>query len=149
MRVDNALDGRADQDPYRHTGYLLRRAQQLHVATWTRLVSADTTSVQYAILALLDRLGAASQRTLCDEADLDRSTIADILVRMERRGLVERTRDLDDRRRNAVTLTAEGRAEYERLRPRVNVADAELTGALGPEELTALRAHLRRMLASA
>ncbi len=31
----------------------------------------------------------------------------------------------------------------------MNVADAELTGALGAEELTALRAHLRRMLASA
>lgn len=143
------MDGREDLDPYRHTGYLLRRAQQLHVATWTRRVSADTTSVQYSILALLDRLGAASQRTLCDEADLDRSTIADILVRMERRGLVERTRDPDDRRRNAVTLTPDGHAEYARLRPRVNAADAELTGALDPEELAALRAQLRRMLDSA
>lgn len=138
-----------DQDPYRHTGYLLRRAQQLHVATWTALVSTETSSVQYAILALLDRLGAASQRTLCDEADLDRSTIADILARMERRGLVERTRDPDDRRRNAVTLTAAGREEYARLRPRVNTADARLTGSLSPDELAALRAQLRRMLSSA
>lgn len=149
MRVDTPLDGREDQDPYRHTGYLLRRAQQLHVATWTRLVSAETTSVQYAILALLNRLGASSQRTLCDEADLDRSTIADILVRMERRGLVERTRDPDDRRRNAVTLTPAGHEEYARLRPRVNAADAELTGALSPDERAALRAQLRRMLRSA
>lgn len=133
-------------DPYRHTGYLVRRAQQRHVATWTRMVSSDTSSVQYAILAVLSRLGSASQRALCDEVDLDRSTVADLVARMERRGLLARERDPHDHRRKAVTLTDAGRAEYALLAPKVEVADAELTSPLDPDALAALRRALRRLL---
>ena len=133
-------------DPYRHTGYLIRRAQQRHVATWTRMVSADTSSVQYSILAVLSRLGSASQRDLCDEVDLDRSTVADLVARMERRGLVARERDARDHRRKAVSLTDAGHAEYALLAPRVEAADAELTAPLDRDALASLRAGLRRLL---
>lgn len=143
------MTGIEDADPYRHTGYLIRRAQQLHVATWTRLVSTETTSVQYAILAVLSRLGHASQRVLCDEVDLDRSTIADLVARMERRRLLTRVRDPEDRRRNTVTLTERGHDEYARLRPHVEASDAELTSPLSEDDLAALRRALRRLLAAA
>ncbi|WP_040167267.1 MarR family winged helix-turn-helix transcriptional regulator [Microbacterium gorillae] len=135
-------------DPYRHTGYLIRRAQQLHVATWTRVVSTETSSVQYAIMAVLHRVGDASQRELCDAVDLDRSTIADLIARMERRGLVARHRDPADRRRNTVTLTDAGQTEYAMLQPRVTTADAELTSILDPTDREALRQALRELLAA-
>lgn len=135
-----------DVDPYRHTGYLIRRAQQLHVATWNRVVSTETSSVQYSVLAVLARLEHASQRDLCDEVDLDRSTIADLVSRMERRGLIERTRDPEDRRRNTVVLTTEGREEYARLVPRVNDADRTLTGSLDDATRAQLRSALRALL---
>lgn len=135
-----------EQEPQRHTGYLIRRAQQAHVATWTRMVSTEISSVQYSILVVLDRLGEASQRQLCDEVDLDRSTIADLVRRMERRGLVARRRDPQDARRNTVTLTDEGLAERRRLRPLVDAADRELTAALTPEALGAVRDGLRALL---
>ncbi len=135
-----------DQEPQRHTGYLIRRAQQAHVATWARMVSTDTTSVQYSILVVLDRLGEASQRELCDEIDLDRSTIADLVRRMERRGLVARKRAQDDARRNTVTLTEEGLAERRRLGPLVAAADRELTSPLTPDQLDAVRDGLRALL---
>lgn len=135
-----------EQEPQRHTGYLIRRAQQAHVATWTRMVSTEISSVQYSILVVLDRMGEASQRQLCDEVDLDRSTIADLVRRMERRGLVARRRDPQDARRNTVTLTDEGLAERRRLRPLVDAADRELTAALTPEALGAVRDGLRALL---
>lgn len=135
-----------EQEPQRHTGYLIRRAQQAHVATWTRMVSTEISSVQYSILVVLDRLGEASQRQLCDEVDLDRSTIADLVRRMERRGLVARRRDPQDARRNTVTLTDDGLAERRRLRPLVDAADRELTAALTPEALGAVRDGLRALL---
>jgi len=140
------MTGIQDTDPYRHTGYLIRRAQQRHLATWMREVSTETTSVQYAILAVLRRLGHASQRVLCDEVDLDRSTIADLMTRMERRGMIARTRDPDDRRRNTVVLTPEGREEYRRLQPLVDAADVKLTSRLDPDELSALRSALYHLL---
>ena len=137
----------AEPEPYRHTGYLLRRAQQLHVAAWARIVSADISSVQYSILVVLDRAGELSQRELCDEVDLDRSTIADLLARMERRGLIARRRDPADARRKTVGLTGHGRAERTRLQPLVDQVEDVLTGALPAPARDRLRETLRMMLA--
>lgn len=137
----------AEPEPQRHLGHLLRRAQQLHVATWTRVVSTEITSVQYSILAILDRRGAASQRELCDDIDLDRSTVADLVARMERRGLIERQRDTKDARRNTVRLSERGLAERRRLAPLVHEVQQDLVGAMPPEDRATLRRLLQQLLA--
>lgn len=138
-----------DAEPYRHTGYLIRRAQQKHAAAWARIVSRETSSVQYSILVTLERLGEASQRELCDEADLDRSTIADLVRRMERRGLLTRQRAEDDARRNNVVLTELGRAEHRRLLPLVEQVEQVLTGELTDADRERLRELLRELLGDA
>jgi DNA-binding MarR family transcriptional regulator len=136
----------AEREPHQYLGYLIRRAQQRHVAVWTEMVSTEISSVQYSILVVLDRDGEASQRELCDAVDLDRSTIADLVARMERRELVERRRDTADARRKTVTLTAHGRAEHERLRPRVEEVQRVLIGSMPAETERALRHGLRLVL---
>lgn len=133
-------------EPQRHVGNLIRRAQQLHLATWSRVASAEITSAQYSILAVLDRTGESSQRELCDEVDLDRSTVADLVRRMERSGLISRQRAAGDARRNVVTLTEHGAAERERLAPLVVEVQRELTGHMDPAESDALFRGLWRML---
>jgi DNA-binding MarR family transcriptional regulator len=135
-----------DAEPLGHTGHLLRRAQQLHLAVWQRDVCSETTSVQFAALTVLDRRPRASQRELGRVLDLDRSTIADLVARMVRRGLIERERDEDDRRRNTLQLTTSGRAELARLRPRVNAIEPTLTAGLSPSEREELRHLLSRVL---
>jgi DNA-binding MarR family transcriptional regulator len=135
-----------ESEPQRYVGYLIRRAQQLHVAIWARVVSAETTSVQYSILAVLDRRGAASQKELCDEIDLDRSTIADLVARMERRGLIERTPDPHDGRRKVVTLTPAGVDERHRLAPLVAEVQFHLTSALTQNDAAELDRILRLIL---
>lgn len=137
-----------EREPERYTGYLIRRAQQRHVAAWTRIVSTETSSVQYSILVSLDRRGEASQRELCDDVDLDRSTVADLVSRMERRGLLVRRRDPADARRNTVTLTEKGLAERRRLAPLVAEVEQELTGSLDAAARAALRRALRALLAA-
>jgi DNA-binding MarR family transcriptional regulator len=72
-----------EPEPLRHTGHLIRRAQQRHAALWQEHVSAEVSSVQYAALAVLERMPGASQSELGAELDLDRSTIADIVSRLE------------------------------------------------------------------
>lgn len=135
-----------DAEPRRHTGHLLRRAQQLHLAVWHRDVCAETTSVQFAALTELERRPRASQRELGRVLDLDRSTIADLVARMVRRGLVKRERDADDRRRNTLQLTSSGRAELARLRPRVMAIEPTLTAGLHSGECEELRRLLSRVL---
>jgi DNA-binding MarR family transcriptional regulator len=134
------------REPQRHTGFLLRRAQQKHVATWQSVISGDTTSVQYGVLAVLDRRPALAQKEICDELDLDRSTVADICSRMEKNGLLSRIQDRQDRRRNVLDLTPAGRAELARLKPLVEEVQVRLTRTLSATDLEQLRALLARLI---
>lgn len=136
-----------EPEPLRYTGHLIRRAQQRHAALWQELVSQDVSSVQYAALAVLERMPGASQSELGSELDLDRSTIADIVSRLERRGVIERIPHRSDRRRYALSLTASGLDEIARLRPRVDAANERLTQPLTLDEHRTLRALLTRILA--
>ncbi|CAN5272936.1 winged helix DNA-binding protein [soil metagenome] len=135
-----------EPEPLRHTGHLIRRAQQRHVALWQAQVSPEISSVQYAALAVIERMPGASQSDLGTELDLDRSTIADIVARLERRGLIERSPHETDRRRYSLQLTAVGHDEVTRLRPLVVAANAALTGGLSATELGILKDLLRRIL---
>lgn len=135
--------------PLRHTGHLIRRAQQVHQAVWNRDVSTEVSSVQYAALAVLDRHPGASQAELGAELSLDRSTIADLVARMIRRGLLTRAQDETDRRRKTLTLTDAGRAAYAALAPRVDAIEPLVTGGLSAPERAELRRLLRAVLAHA
>ncbi|MBG6238453.1 DNA-binding MarR family transcriptional regulator [Mycetocola sp. CAN_C7] len=127
-------------------GFLLRRAQQAHLALWNEVVSAEVTSVQFGALDLIAAEPGSSQAQLGRELDLDRSTIADVVARLERRGLVERARADSDRRRNALSITESGRACLATLAPRVEQMDATLTHRLSAPERTELRHALRSLL---
>ncbi|KRE40787.1 MarR family winged helix-turn-helix transcriptional regulator [Knoellia sp. Soil729] len=143
-RADTA--GSVALEPQRHTGYLIRRAQQRHVEVWMRTVSTAISTVQYSILVVLDQGGPMSQRELCDAVDLDRSTIADLVARMERRDLIVRRPDPADGRRKTVSLTSHGTTERWRLQPLVELVEQTLTGSLPDSSRDALRAALRQML---
>lgn len=135
------------REPHRHTGFLLRRAQQKHVATWQEVVPGDTTSVQYGVLAVLAARPGLAQKELCEELDLDRSTIADVCARLEKNGLVTRTPAVADRRRNVLELTDAGRAELTRLGPLVEQVQVQLTDTLTQTEHEQLRTLLNKLLA--
>ena len=144
---------RADDDTGRHSlylpehvGFLIRRAQQVHLAVWSEEAGPGLSNVQFGVLNVLHRTGGASQRELCDALDLDRSTIAGLVSRLEARDLVERVREAADRRRNLVRLTEAGGAELRRLVPHAAQVDASLTAGLTAEERTTLRNLLTRIL---
>ena len=134
------------REPQRHTGFLLRRAQQFHVAAWQKEVAGDITNVQYGVLAVLARRPGAAQKELCEELDLDRSTVAEVCVRMERNELISRVPDESDRRRNVLHLTELGRAELDRVTPLVEAVQIQLARGLTPEEHAKLRELLSKLL---
>src|SRR5690606_12209493 len=107
--------------------FLVRRTQQAHLAAWAQEVGARLTNVQFGVLNVLHGLGEASQRELCDALDLDRSTVAGLVARLESRGLVARVRDAADRRRNAVRLTDVGRETLRDVAPSAARVDDVLT----------------------
>jgi DNA-binding MarR family transcriptional regulator len=131
-----------------HTGNLIRRAQQRHVAIWLREVSGEVTSVQFAVLLVLEQRPGISQRELGDELDLDRSTIGELATRMMRNGAVERVADPQDKRRMTLYLTAQGQAQLDELRPRVERVEQLLTEPLSAAERDTLRNLVERVLGS-
>jgi MarR family transcriptional regulator, temperature-dependent positive regulator of motility len=136
-----------DKEPLaRFTGSLVRRAQQRHVAVWLSEVSTEVTSVQYAALEILHRTPGVNQRQLGDELDVDRSTIADLVARMVRNGLIERSDDPIDKRSYVLFLTAAGKKQLTTLRPRVEEVERILTAKLTPKECLDLRRLLLALL---
>ncbi|WP_321798275.1 MarR family winged helix-turn-helix transcriptional regulator [Caballeronia sp. J97] len=136
-----------DREPLsKYTGSLVRRAQQRHVAVWLAEVSAEITSVQYAALEVLHETPGVNQRQLGDELDVDRSTIADLVARMVRNGLIERSDDLVDKRSYVLFLTAAGKKQLTALRPRVAEVERILTARLTSKECLELRRLLAALL---
>jgi MarR family transcriptional regulator, lower aerobic nicotinate degradation pathway regulator len=100
-------------------GYLIRRAQQIHVSLWQKHVVQDLTSVQYGILLVAAQRRAVDQTTIGGLMSLDKNTVADVLRRLRTRKLVARERDPDDGRRWLTRLTDKGRSTLLRAAPAV------------------------------
>ena len=131
------------QEPLGYLGSLIRRAQQRHVAVWLTEVSTEVTSVQYAALAVLTHQPGMSQRELGDALDIDRSTVAGIVSRLERDGLIARITDPDDGRRKVLTPTPQGQRAYAELKPKVVRAQDVLAAELDAQQRQQLNALLR------
>jgi DNA-binding MarR family transcriptional regulator len=69
---------------------------------------AGLTATQFAILALVDRYERMNTSQLADRLDLTVPTVVRAADALERKSLVFRVRDGDDRREVTLVLTAEG-----------------------------------------
>jgi DNA-binding MarR family transcriptional regulator len=77
---------------------------------------------------------------------MDRSDVVAALNDLAGRGLVERAPDPADRRRNVITITADGTAHFERLDRLLSRAQDELLAPLSPAEREVLTGLLTRVL---
>ncbi len=96
----------------------------------------------YATLAALEEFGPDSQSGLSDRTGIYRSDLVATINELTARGLVVRAPDPADRRRNAITLTDEGRRHLEHLDVLIADAEAELLAPLSEAD----RAELTRIL---
>lgn len=135
--------GRPEIPEFRNApGHLARRALQLHNALWLQHVGETLTPLQYGVLTALEMEPGIDQRTLGERIALDKSTIADMVARLTRRGLVSRSGDADDGRRKILRLTEEGRAVLYEVAPAVFTIGAEMLSPLAVED----REELLRLL---
>jgi MarR family transcriptional regulator, lower aerobic nicotinate degradation pathway regulator len=88
-----------------------------------RLATLDSRKWHYATLAALEEFGPDSQSGLSDRTGIYRSDLVATINELTARGLVVRAPDPADRRRNAITLTDEGRRHLKQLD--LLIADAE------------------------
>ena len=91
-------------------GFLVRRLNQIHYAMFFDECKAfDITPVQYGMLTALQASPGLDQKSLGLEVGLDRTNTADVVKRLEARGLVRREQSAIDGRVKHVFITADGK----------------------------------------
>ncbi len=108
------------------TAHLLHRVQQLAVERFAQIVGSDVTLRQFAVLAAISENPGLSQTDLVYETGIDRSTLADMMTRMEKRNWVTRMPSNEDGRAYCVRLGAEGYAILKTSLRAAEAADAAI-----------------------
>jgi DNA-binding MarR family transcriptional regulator len=123
----DALQGQLEKSPI----HLLHRAGQCAADVFqAEMESGDITPRQFAILLTVSQNEGLSQTHLVEKTGIDRSTLADIVRRLLKKGLLQRRRTKDDARAYAVKLTDEGVKLLASAEPMARRVDARILEAL-------------------
>ncbi|MEO0799531.1 MAG: MarR family winged helix-turn-helix transcriptional regulator [Pseudomonadota bacterium] len=133
----NADDGHAydDGNLAKSPLHLLHRAgQRAGDVFQSEMTTGDLTPRQYAVLVTVSQHEGLSQTNLVERTGIDRSTLADIIRRMLKKGLLQRRRTKEDARAYAVKLTDEGRRVLENATPLADRVDQKVLAVLPDKE---------------
>ena len=112
-----ARDDKADRLT-RSPLHMLHRASQCAGDVFHGEIGGDDlTPRQYAVLLTVSQNEGISQTGLVERTGVDRSTLADIVRRMLKKGLLQRRRTKEDARAYAVKLTEEGKRQLRQADP--------------------------------
>lgn len=139
---------RKSSSPEVSVSQLLHRAVQLAADLHVEGAGpGGLTPRQYAILSAISGAEGSTQSQLVRLTGVDRSTLAELLSRLEARGLVARSRSGGDARANRVALTVDGRALLETAHPLASAADEALLQRLPEDRRSRFLKDLRRLVA--
>lgn len=134
-------------DLYSKPGHLIRRAQQIAVSIFLEECAAlDMTPVQYAALVTIrDNPGIDATR-LSALVALDRSTLGNVLERLETKRLILRSGDRSDRRVKVLHLSTEGETILAQAEPLVERAQERILAPLTREDRRLFMGMLARLV---
>lgn len=118
-------------------GHLIRRVKQLSTALFIEeCAEFDLTSVQFAALQSIALHRGVDATRLSALIAFDRSTIGDVLDRMEHKGWIVRRPAPSDRRIKIIELSAKGTALLRRVGPAVHRVQERILAPLAPADRT-------------
>jgi DNA-binding MarR family transcriptional regulator len=116
-------------------GHLIRRAQQIAVAIFMEECAAfDLTPVQYAAMVAIDEQAGIDATRLSAQVAFDRSTLGNVLERLEARGFVQRYSSPEDKRVKLLKLSPEGCAVVKRAEAAVRRAQDRMLAPLAAKD---------------
>ena len=115
--------------------HLLHRASQTAGTIFAaQQDGSGITPRQYVILAALAENEGISQTAIVERSGIDRSTLAEIVRRLAKNGLLQRRRSKQDARAYVVTLTARGRETVRDVQALARRVDKQLLAGLPQPE---------------
>lgn len=126
-----ANSGRLQRSPT----HLLHRAGQCAGEVFhAEIHDGDLTPRQLAVLVTVAQTDGLSQTGIVERTGIDRSTLADLVKRLQKKGLLQRRRTREDARAYAVRLTDEGRRMLRSAEPLAKRVDQRILDALPSKE---------------
>lgn len=127
-------------------GYKVYNMQRLlHRVLEVTFKQYGITPGQWNLLNQLEQAGALSQRKLAEQTKKEQATITRYLDTLERKGLIVRTRDANDRRAHVVTITDEARTLLDQVGPLAEEASRQLTEGITSKELESFLAVIDKL----
>jgi MarR family transcriptional regulator, lower aerobic nicotinate degradation pathway regulator len=108
--------------------------------------AAGFRGYHYRLLAALEEFGPASQAALGRRTGIDRSDVVAALNELAGRGLIKRSPDPDDGRRNVITITPAGTEQLRTLDEVLAGVQEKLLAPLSPTDRTRLISLLTRLV---
>ena len=127
------------------THLLKRLGMEIKEAYREAFEAAGASPFHYSVLAVLEESPPETQATIADSLGYDRSWLVGLLDELEEKGLIERRRDPDDRRRHLVTLLPAGKQQLAELRAISKRVEDEFLAPLDPEQRASLHALLLQL----
>jgi DNA-binding MarR family transcriptional regulator len=128
-------------------GFLIRRMHQIHLALFAEECCAfDITPVQYSIMTVAGMQPNLDQAQLAYEVGVDRATLANVVARLESKGLVCRSLLSADKRVKLVALSPKGSALLEKMLAAVQRAHERTIEALSGEDQNLLMELLSKLV---
>jgi DNA-binding MarR family transcriptional regulator len=144
-RHASAIENTADPDPYTMQqlyttpGHLVRRVQQISSALFAEeCAEFDLTSVQYAAMVAIHANPQVDATRLSGLIAFDRSTLGDVLERLETKGWIVRTHSPQDRRIKLLSLSPDGEDTLRKVGPAVARVQQRLLAPLAPQDRTVM-----------
>ena len=144
-RQDASRPGqRPGADTLPRLGHLLKHAYlQFTGLTSEALEPLGITAMEWAALLRFDEEPSLSQAGLARLLGIDRTTMVALVDQLEGKGLVTRRPHREDRRKNVVELTAEGRSVKKRAAGLVDGCERQYLSALTKLDAQQLKAALQ------
>ena len=119
--------------------------------TFLRTFSTEGMSItieQWSVLACLWKKDKVTQQTLCNLTSKDKPSMTRLIDKLEKRNLVTRVSDHNDRRINLIHLTDSGMALQKKATELAQKIAAKTLSNIAEEELKISRLVLKRIMAN-
>lgn len=132
---------------YAAPGYLFRRMQQIAVSIFVEECRAfDLTPVQYAALVAIHTHPGIDATRLSAVIAFDRSTLGNVIERLEGKELIDRKPSHEDKRVKLLYLSKSGAAVLSEIMPSVEQAQVRMLQPLKPADRKTLLALLTQLV---